>query len=167
LYQAGDSVAVVDEDGGSNSSFGPALLPPQPLADTARHVRQPSSPNSEASSVDVVETVGGPNSLASFGPALSPAQPLADTTRRIRWPSPPSGETDTGSGATRNDKRRRVINGDDGSGRSGVQIIEGERHQVELEAEPRLSRFACSVGNCRRRYRNIDTLRTYYSTCPL
>lgn len=64
---------------------------------------------------------------------------------RVRRPSPPSGETDTGSDATRNDKQRRVINGTDCS---GVQIIEGEQHQVELGAEvaakvePRLRRFA-------------------------
>ena len=114
----------------------------------------------ESSPVDVVDTDGGSNSVASFGPALSPRQPLADSARRIRGPSPLSGdscETDTGSNATRNDKQRRVINGTDSS---GVQIIEGERHQVELEAEPQPRRFACSVGDCRRRYRNIDRLST-------
>jgi hypothetical protein len=109
---------------------------------------------------DVVTTVGGPNAVASFGPAPSSAQLLADTVRRVRRASPPSGETDTGSDATQNDKQRRVINGNDSP---GVQIIEGERHQVgavEIEAEPRLRRFACSVGDCRRRYRTIDRLRT-------
>jgi hypothetical protein len=87
--------------------------------------------------------------------------PVADTARHIKRPSPPNGETDTGSDATRNDKQRR-INGNDSS---GVQIIEGGRHQVELEAEPRLRCFACSVGDCRQRYRSIDGLRT--SLTPL
>ncbi len=92
-------------------------------------------------------------------------QSHTETARRVRWQSPHSGETDS-SDATRNDKQRRVIGGNinDSSGVAGVQI-EGERHQLEPEAEPRLRCFACGVGDCRRRYKNIDRLRT--SLTPL
>ena len=64
-----DAVDVVETDGVPNSSFGPALEPPQSRAVDA---------------VDVVESDGGPNSLANsrFGPALEPPQSHAVTARR-------------------------------------------------------------------------------------
>ncbi len=50
-----------------------------------------------------------------------------------------------------------VVNGSD---RSGVQITEGELREVEREAERRLRPFACGVGDCQRRYKNMNGLRT-------
>ena len=50
-----------------------------------------------------------------------------------------------------------VVNGND---RSGVQITEGELREVEREAERRLRPFACGVGDCQRRYKNMNGLRT-------
>ena len=50
-----------------------------------------------------------------------------------------------------------VVNGND---RSGVQITEGELREVEREAERRLRPFACGVGDCQRRYKNMSGLRT-------
>ena len=108
----------------------------------------------DLSTVDVVTAEEGQTQSLVLT-LLSPHHSLLRTRqRRVRRPSPSSGETDTGSDAMRNDKQGRVINGTDSS---GVQIIEGERHQVELEAPVRS--FTCSVGDCRRRYRNIDKLR--------
>ncbi|KAF8486446.1 hypothetical protein DFH94DRAFT_184318 [Russula ochroleuca] len=52
-----------------------------------------------------------------------------------------------------------VVNGND---RSGVQIKEGELREVEREAERRLRPFACSVGDCQRRYKNMNGLRYHY-----
>ncbi|KAI0290232.1 hypothetical protein BC826DRAFT_1027920 [Russula brevipes] len=49
-----------------------------------------------------------------------------------------------------------VVNGND---RSGVQITEGELREVEREAERRLRPFACGVGDCQRRYKNMNGLR--------
>ena len=48
----------------------------------------------------------------------------------------------------------------DGNDRSGVQITEGELREVEREAERRLRPFACGVGDCQRRYKNMNGLRT-------
>jgi hypothetical protein len=50
-----------------------------------------------------------------------------------------------------------VVNGNE---RSGVQITEGELREVEREAERRLRPFACGVGDCQRRYKNMNGLRT-------
>ncbi len=50
-----------------------------------------------------------------------------------------------------------VVNGND---RSGVQITEGELREVEREAERRLRPFACGIGDCQRRYKNMNGLRT-------
>ncbi|KAH9961743.1 hypothetical protein BC827DRAFT_1267395 [Russula dissimulans] len=52
-----------------------------------------------------------------------------------------------------------VVNGND---RSGVQITEGELREVEREAERRLRPFACGVGDCQRRYKNMNGLRYHY-----
>ncbi|KAH9052753.1 hypothetical protein EDB87DRAFT_346430 [Lactarius vividus] len=52
-----------------------------------------------------------------------------------------------------------VVNGND---RSGMQITEGELREVEREAERRLRPFACSVGDCQRRYKNMNGLRYHY-----
>jgi transcription factor SFP1 len=49
-----------------------------------------------------------------------------------------------------------MVNGND---RSGVQITEGELREVEREAERRLRPFACGVGDCQRRYKNMNGLR--------
>ena len=102
----------------------------------------------ESSTVRVVTSVGGPNP-SGFGPALTSPLVTADRSRHVRGSSPPSDETDTGSDATRNDKQRRVKQGE-------------RRQQVEFEEElrsrSRSRRFACTVGDCRRRYRNIDKL---------
>ncbi|KAF8260029.1 hypothetical protein EI94DRAFT_1706587, partial [Lactarius quietus] len=48
-----------------------------------------------------------------------------------------------------------VVNGNE---RSGVQITEGELREVEREAERRLRPFACGVGDCQRRYKNMNGL---------
>ena len=53
-----------------------------------------------------------------------------------------------------------VVNGNE---RSGVQITEGELREVEREAERRLRPFACGVGDCQRRYKNMNGLRTCLS----
>ncbi|KAI0247433.1 hypothetical protein BJV78DRAFT_1245722 [Lactifluus subvellereus] len=52
-----------------------------------------------------------------------------------------------------------VVNGND---RSGLQITEGELREVEREAERRLRPFACGVGDCQRRYKNMNGLRYHY-----
>jgi transcription factor SFP1 len=52
-----------------------------------------------------------------------------------------------------------MVNGND---RSGVQITEGELREVEREAERRLRPFACGVGDCQRRYKNMNGLRYHY-----
>ena len=52
-----------------------------------------------------------------------------------------------------------VVNGND---RSGMQITEGELREVEREAERRLRPFACGVGDCQRRYKNMNGLRTSF-----
>jgi transcription factor SFP1 len=57
-----------------------------------------------------------------------------------------------------------VVNGND---RSGVQITEGELREVEREAERRLRPFACGVGDCQRRYKNMNGLRAYCSPLSL
>ena len=104
---------------------------------------------------------GGPSQLGfdqtyEDAEAIFPSwlPPLVGTARRVRRPSALSGG---GTDATRNDEQRKLVDGNDSL---EVQIIEDERHQVELEPEPQLRRFACGIGNCRRRYRNIDKLCT-------
>ena len=54
-----------------------------------------------------------------------------------------------------------VINGDD---RSGRQITEGELLELEREAERRRRPFACGVGDCQRRYMNMNGLSTSLSS---
>ena len=41
-------------------------------------------------------------------------------------------------------------------------ITEGELREVEREAERRLRPFACGVGDCQRRYKNMNGLRYHY-----
>lgn len=41
-------------------------------------------------------------------------------------------------------------------------ISEGELREVEREAERRLRPFACGVGDCQRRYKNMNGLRYHY-----
>lgn len=48
--------------------------------------------------------------------------------------------------------------GADGATR-GAQMSEGEMREVEREAERRLRPFACGVGDCQRRYKNMNGLR--------
>jgi hypothetical protein len=50
----------------------------------------------------------------------------------------------------------QILLAENGVDHSKVQNIEDE---VERETERRLRPFACSVGNCRRRYRSMDDLR--------
>jgi hypothetical protein len=101
-----------------------------------------------------VATVGGSNSVADFDPAPSPLQPVADKARHVRPSTCGGADTILSESPEHDEQSEQIIN------EKGVQFIEGERHQVELEADHRLRRFACGVGNCRRRYRNIDKLRT-------
>ena len=54
-----------------------------------------------------------------------------------------------------------LINGDD---RSGRQITEGELLELEREAERRRRPFACGVGDCQRRYMNMNGLSTSLSS---
>jgi len=42
------------------------------------------------------------------------------------------------------------------------QISESELREVEIEAEKRLRPFACGVGDCSRRYKNMNGLRYHY-----
>ncbi|ETW76625.1 hypothetical protein HETIRDRAFT_455141 [Heterobasidion irregulare TC 32-1] len=51
--------------------------------------------------------------------------------------------------------------GADGATR-GAQMSEGEMREVEREAERRLRPFACGVGDCQRRYKNMNGLRYHY-----
>lgn len=41
-------------------------------------------------------------------------------------------------------------------------ISEGELREVEREAERRLRPFACGIGDCQRRYKNMNGLRYHY-----
>ena len=54
-------------------------------------------------------------------------------------------------------ERGLVVNGGD---RLGGQITEGELRELECEAERRWRPFACGVGDCQRRYKNMNGLRT-------
>ncbi len=173
------SFVVVTTVGGPNSVNGSALSSPQPEA--IHRVRSPtwSMPPvgvigpADESSLHKDEALGAPFSVSGRAP-LSPqlhansrpssiSSSLGKATHHVKQSSCPSGETSTGSDTTRNDKHGGVIiNGNDCP---RVQIIESERQQVGLEAEPQPRRFACSVGDCRRRYRNRAGLRT--SSSPL
>ena len=44
-------------------------------------------------------------------------------------------------------------------------ITETELREVEREAEKRLRPFACGVGDCQRRYKNMNGLRYHYQVC--
>jgi transcription factor SFP1 len=44
-------------------------------------------------------------------------------------------------------------------------ITENELREVEREAEKRLRPFACGVGDCQRRYKNMNGLRYHYQVC--
>jgi transcription factor SFP1 len=46
-------------------------------------------------------------------------------------------------------------------------ITETELREVEKEAEKRLRPFACGVGDCQRRYKNMNGLRYHYQVCLL
>lgn len=48
------------------------------------------------------------------------------------------------------------------SGDDDNTISEGELREVEREAERRLRPFACGVGDCQRRYKNMNGLRYHY-----
>jgi transcription factor SFP1 len=43
-----------------------------------------------------------------------------------------------------------------------MNITETELREVEREAEKRLRPFACGVGDCQRRYKNVNGLRYHY-----
>lgn len=43
-----------------------------------------------------------------------------------------------------------------------LQISDAEMREVEREAERRLRPFACGVGDCQRRYKNMNGLRYHY-----
>ena len=45
---------------------------------------------------------------------------------------------------------------------SSMNITESELREVEREAEKRLRPFACGVGDCQRRYKNMNGLRYHY-----
>ncbi|EIN04109.1 hypothetical protein PUNSTDRAFT_122954 [Punctularia strigosozonata HHB-11173 SS5] len=44
----------------------------------------------------------------------------------------------------------------------GINITEQEMREVEREAERRLRPFACGIGDCQRRYKNMNGLRYHY-----
>lgn len=46
----------------------------------------------------------------------------------------------------------------------GEPISDAELREVEKEAERRLRPYACSVGDCQRRYKNMNGLRAYHIT---
>jgi len=48
------------------------------------------------------------------------------------------------------------------AGEDDNTITEGELREVEREAERRLRPFACGVGDCQRRYKNMNGLRYHY-----
>ncbi|KAI0065190.1 hypothetical protein BV25DRAFT_1784788, partial [Artomyces pyxidatus] len=48
------------------------------------------------------------------------------------------------------------------NGEQGRGMSEGELREVEREAERRLRPFACGVGECQRRYKNMNGLRYHY-----
>ncbi|KAG1725630.1 uncharacterized protein EDB91DRAFT_1331039 [Suillus paluster] len=48
------------------------------------------------------------------------------------------------------------------AGQEDKGITEGEMREVEREAERRLRPFACGVGDCQRRYKNMNGLRYHY-----
>lgn len=48
------------------------------------------------------------------------------------------------------------------AGEDDNMITEGELREVEREAERRLRPFACGVGDCQRRYKNMNGLRYHY-----
>ncbi|EGN97439.1 hypothetical protein SERLA73DRAFT_161479 [Serpula lacrymans var. lacrymans S7.3] len=48
------------------------------------------------------------------------------------------------------------------AGEDDAGISEGELREVEREAERRLRPFACGVGECQRRYKNMNGLRYHY-----
>ncbi|KAF8553048.1 hypothetical protein OG21DRAFT_1414975 [Imleria badia] len=48
------------------------------------------------------------------------------------------------------------------AGEDDNMITEGEMREVEREAERRLRPFACGVGDCQRRYKNMNGLRYHY-----
>jgi transcription factor SFP1 len=50
-----------------------------------------------------------------------------------------------------------VVSGND---HSRVQIMKGDLHDVGRGAERRLRLFACGIGDCHRRYKSMDGLRT-------
>ncbi|KAG6334351.1 hypothetical protein ID866_4742 [Astraeus odoratus] len=50
----------------------------------------------------------------------------------------------------------------EGSGDDDNTISESELREVEREAERRLRPFACGVGDCQRRYKNMNGLRYHY-----
>ncbi|EIM84934.1 uncharacterized protein STEHIDRAFT_148199 [Stereum hirsutum FP-91666 SS1] len=54
-----------------------------------------------------------------------------------------------------------VVEGVNGLG-MGMNMTEGEMREVEREAERRLRPFACGVGECQRRYKNMNGLRYHY-----
>ncbi|KAH7923212.1 hypothetical protein BV22DRAFT_1015860 [Leucogyrophana mollusca] len=54
-------------------------------------------------------------------------------------------------------RSQREAAGEDDNG-----ISEGELREVEREAERRLRPFACGVGDCQRRYKNMNGLRYHY-----
>ena len=49
-------------------------------------------------------------------------------------------------------------------GLEGMGISEGELREVEREAERRLRPFACGIGDCQRRYKNMNGLRESLSS---
>ena len=48
------------------------------------------------------------------------------------------------------------------AGEDSTLITEGEMREVEREAERRLRPFACGIGDCQRRYKNMNGLRYHY-----
>lgn len=50
----------------------------------------------------------------------------------------------------------------DGESEEAMELTEGELREVEREAERQLRPFACSVGDCSRRYKNMNGLRYHY-----
>lgn len=54
-----------------------------------------------------------------------------------------------------------VVEGVNGLG-MGMNMTEGEMREVEREAERRLRPFACGVGECQRRYKNMNGLSEYH-----
>ncbi len=46
-------------------------------------------------------------------------------------------------------------------GAEGGELSESEMREVEREAERRLRPYACGVGECQRRYKNMNGLREF------